>query len=125
MWVKLLKYRRYANGKIVIRNTKLFDEKEVQDFIDSANWDGEEPLSAEQLVNAIITSSEAYSTWNDDTGELLGTLLVLSNTMHAHVALLKVSSAYAGKDVNKKLLNKFKRRYKGHVKTYCKNIMCE
>ena len=108
--------------KIVLRDTKLFDEKEIQNFIDSVNWDSEEPPNVEQLENAIITSSDTYSAWDDDTGEVLGILLVLSNTMHAHVALLKVSSVCAEKDVDKKLLRAFKRRYKGHEKTYCKNI---
>jgi len=99
---------------IEYKNTRKFQQEELQDLFLSVEWEsGRYP---EKLVLAMEHSDSVFSAW-DENGKLIGLINALDDgAMTAYIHFLLVDPAYQGQGIGKELIRMMKEKYKDYLR---------
>lgn len=98
---------------ITYKNTKAFNENELQDLFLSVEWSsGNYP---EKLVLAMKNYGSVFTAWDSD--RLIGLISSMDDgVMTAYIHYLLVNPIYQGKGIGRKLISKTTQYYKDYLR---------
>ncbi|MDR2585000.1 MAG: GNAT family N-acetyltransferase [Prevotellaceae bacterium] len=98
---------------IAYKDTKIFEQKELQELFLSVEWSS--GYYPQKLVVAMRNSGSVFTAWHNE--KLIGLINVLDDgMMTAYVHYLLVNPEYQGKGVGKELIRMVKERYEDYLR---------